>query len=237
MTRCRRRPCPRPDAPVTLPDDNDILSEILLRLPPKPSSLPRASLVCKGWRCLVSEPYFRHQFRARHRNPPIIGFFSDLEGFVGDEESGVVVVVVELGLLEEEEEVVVVVVKLLEIEFLGEEWILVETLMDFLESSWQKMEVLALPFCQATGSKCGKVYSEGVENWVLQKSRKLQKILGQRSGPQVILGYADDIHAMLLWIDARIWMLQLDSLQCKKLWETHIIRWNHPYATIYDSGI
>ncbi|CAL5006679.1 unnamed protein product [Urochloa decumbens] len=77
MTR-RRRTCPRPGAPVALPDDDDILSEILLRLPPQPSSLPRASLVCKRWRRLITNPHFRRSFRARHRNPPLIGFFNDL---------------------------------------------------------------------------------------------------------------------------------------------------------------
>ncbi|CAL5002529.1 unnamed protein product [Urochloa decumbens] len=81
-----------------------------------------------------------------------------------------------------------------------------------------------------------KICSEGVEIWVLQKSHKLQKILGQMSGSVVLLGYANDIHVMLLWINARIWMLHLDSLQCRKLWETRVICRNHPYATIYDSG-
>ncbi|CAO2188817.1 unnamed protein product [Urochloa humidicola] len=82
-----------------------------------------------------------------------------------------------------------------------------------------------------------KVCSEGVAEWVLEKSHKLQKIIGQRSRTKVILGYADDINVMLLWIDGRICVLQLDSLQCTKLWETRVICRNHPYATIYDSGI
>ncbi|KAF8697294.1 hypothetical protein HU200_035883 [Digitaria exilis] len=69
MPRRRRRL--RPASPVTLPDkdNDDLLSEILLRLPPQPSSLPRASLVCKRWRRLVADPHFRRRFRARHRNP------------------------------------------------------------------------------------------------------------------------------------------------------------------------
>uniref|UniRef100_A0A0A9F9C0 Uncharacterized protein n=1 Tax=Arundo donax TaxID=35708 RepID=A0A0A9F9C0_ARUDO len=42
-----------------------------------PSSLPRASLVCKRWRRLVSDPGFLRRFRARHRrNAPLLGFFT-----------------------------------------------------------------------------------------------------------------------------------------------------------------
>uniref|UniRef100_A0ACD5Z378 Uncharacterized protein n=1 Tax=Avena sativa TaxID=4498 RepID=A0ACD5Z378_AVESA len=57
-------------------DDDDLLSEILLRLPSQPSSVPRASAVCKRWRRLVSDPGFSRRFRLRHRrNPPLLGFF------------------------------------------------------------------------------------------------------------------------------------------------------------------
>ncbi|GJN23373.1 hypothetical protein PR202_gb11017 [Eleusine coracana subsp. coracana] len=44
--------------PAPALDDDNLLAEFLLRLPPLPSSLPRASLVCKRWRRLVSEPHF-----------------------------------------------------------------------------------------------------------------------------------------------------------------------------------
>ncbi|XP_037450592.1 uncharacterized protein LOC119320733 [Triticum dicoccoides] len=57
-------------------DDDDLLSEILLRLPPLPSSLPRASAVCKRWRSLASDPAFSCRFRLHHRrNPPLLGCF------------------------------------------------------------------------------------------------------------------------------------------------------------------
>uniref|UniRef100_A0ACD5WPK4 Uncharacterized protein n=1 Tax=Avena sativa TaxID=4498 RepID=A0ACD5WPK4_AVESA len=57
-------------------EDDDLLSEILLRLPPQPSSLPRASFVCKPWRCLVTDPRFFRRFELRHRRtPPLLGFF------------------------------------------------------------------------------------------------------------------------------------------------------------------
>ncbi|CAN6275144.1 unnamed protein product [Urochloa humidicola] len=65
--------------PAPLPDDDDLLREIFLRLPPRPSSLPRASLVCKRWGRLVSDPQFLRRFRAFHgrrQHPPLLGFFS-----------------------------------------------------------------------------------------------------------------------------------------------------------------
>ncbi|CAM0947724.1 unnamed protein product [Alopecurus aequalis] len=64
--------------PLTLSplDDDDLLAEILLRLPAEPSSLPHASLVCKRWRSLVSDPEFTRRFHLRHRrNPPLLGCF------------------------------------------------------------------------------------------------------------------------------------------------------------------
>lgn len=77
----RRR---RLSSPAPLPDDDDLLREIFLRLPPRPSSLPRASLVCKRWGRLVSDPQFLRRFRAFHGlrpHPPLLGFFSGgLEG-------------------------------------------------------------------------------------------------------------------------------------------------------------
>ncbi|KAF7020804.1 hypothetical protein CFC21_033856 [Triticum aestivum] len=56
-------------------DDEDLLWEILLRLPPQPSSLPRASAVCKRWRRMAIDPSFLRSFYAHHRKPPLLGFF------------------------------------------------------------------------------------------------------------------------------------------------------------------
>ncbi|CAN6237723.1 unnamed protein product [Urochloa humidicola] len=76
----RRRLSPAAAPPL---DNDDLLSDILLRLPPSPSSLPRVSLVCKRWRRLVSAPAFVRSFRARHRrNAPLLGFFTKREGTI-----------------------------------------------------------------------------------------------------------------------------------------------------------
>ncbi|XP_044408682.1 uncharacterized protein [Triticum aestivum] len=62
---------------VTSPlEDDDLLSEILLRLPTLPSSLPRASLVCKRWQRLATDAIFLRLFRGRHLKPPMLGAFS-----------------------------------------------------------------------------------------------------------------------------------------------------------------
>ncbi|KAM0863326.1 hypothetical protein ACQ4PT_044669 [Festuca glaucescens] len=73
--RIRRRRGTSPAAPESLPFNDDMLLEILLRLPPQPSSLPRASAVCKRWRGLVTDPRFLRSFRANHRKPPLLGIF------------------------------------------------------------------------------------------------------------------------------------------------------------------
>uniref|UniRef100_I1QT31 F-box domain-containing protein n=1 Tax=Oryza glaberrima TaxID=4538 RepID=I1QT31_ORYGL len=77
MTSRRRRPTsPSPAQAQAQPlEDDDLLSEILLRLPAKSSSLPRASLVCKRWRRVVSDYVFLRRFRSHHGKPPLLGFF------------------------------------------------------------------------------------------------------------------------------------------------------------------
>ncbi|KAL6626212.1 hypothetical protein ACP70R_029938 [Stipagrostis hirtigluma subsp. patula] len=64
---------PRRGLPAPPLEDDDLLAEILLRLPPRPSSLPRAAAVCRLWRLLVSDPSFHRRFRAHHREPPLLG--------------------------------------------------------------------------------------------------------------------------------------------------------------------
>ncbi|KAF7013767.1 unnamed protein product [Triticum aestivum] len=83
MTRRRRRrgspPAPPPPPPL---ENDDLLREILLRIPPQPSSLPRASAVCKRWRCAAVDPKFVARFRAHHGKPPLLGFFQRRDDIV-----------------------------------------------------------------------------------------------------------------------------------------------------------
>ncbi|KAF8674823.1 hypothetical protein HU200_047951 [Digitaria exilis] len=57
-------------------ENDDLVANSLRLLPALPSSLLHVSLVCKRWYRLVSSHHFLRQFRAHHRNPPLVGFFS-----------------------------------------------------------------------------------------------------------------------------------------------------------------
>uniref|UniRef100_K3ZZ75 F-box domain-containing protein n=1 Tax=Setaria italica TaxID=4555 RepID=K3ZZ75_SETIT len=55
---------------------DDAVAEILLRIPPdEPADLFRASLVCKPWLRVASDPAFLRRYRAFHRGAPLLGFF------------------------------------------------------------------------------------------------------------------------------------------------------------------
>uniref|UniRef100_A0A0E0EVT6 Uncharacterized protein n=1 Tax=Oryza meridionalis TaxID=40149 RepID=A0A0E0EVT6_9ORYZ len=69
-----QRACPGAPPP-SLPPAEDLLFEILLRLPPDPDCLHRAALVCRRWRRLIHGQAFLPRFRAFHRTPPVLGFY------------------------------------------------------------------------------------------------------------------------------------------------------------------
>ncbi|GJN10392.1 hypothetical protein PR202_ga28480 [Eleusine coracana subsp. coracana] len=66
---------------------DDCSSEIFLRIPPdEPKHLVRASLVCKTWLRIISDPDFLRRYRAFHRTPPLLGYIQRLRVFQGDPE-------------------------------------------------------------------------------------------------------------------------------------------------------
>ncbi|XP_066379526.1 uncharacterized protein [Miscanthus floridulus] len=68
-------------SPALLPDD--VILEILLRVPPEPIYFLRASLVCRKWRDIVLDPAFIRRFRARHHHvAPLVVFFRKDGSFV-----------------------------------------------------------------------------------------------------------------------------------------------------------
>ncbi|KAG2639586.1 hypothetical protein PVAP13_2KG023300 [Panicum virgatum] len=59
----------------------DAVAQILVRIPPDESAhLARASLVCKLWRRIISDPGFTRLYREfHHRTPPLLGFLHNTE--------------------------------------------------------------------------------------------------------------------------------------------------------------
>uniref|UniRef100_A0A0A9D5Z8 Uncharacterized protein n=1 Tax=Arundo donax TaxID=35708 RepID=A0A0A9D5Z8_ARUDO len=66
---------------------DELVGEILIRLPPdEPEHLVRASLVCKPWLRLLTDPGFLRRYRAFHRTPPLLGLLHRLQVVQGDPE-------------------------------------------------------------------------------------------------------------------------------------------------------
>uniref|UniRef100_A0ACD5XAV9 Uncharacterized protein n=1 Tax=Avena sativa TaxID=4498 RepID=A0ACD5XAV9_AVESA len=76
MSHRRRRPSTPPTELAHPLDDDDLLHEIMLRLPPQPPYLLRASIFSKRWRRLATDPKFLRRFRIHHQKPPLLGVFS-----------------------------------------------------------------------------------------------------------------------------------------------------------------
>ncbi|EAZ42250.1 hypothetical protein OsJ_26814 [Oryza sativa Japonica Group] len=63
----------------------ELLSEILLRLPPdEPGHLFRAALVCKEWLRAICDPGFLRRYRAFHGSPPLLGLLHRRQVLQGD---------------------------------------------------------------------------------------------------------------------------------------------------------
>uniref|UniRef100_A0ACD5VA74 Uncharacterized protein n=1 Tax=Avena sativa TaxID=4498 RepID=A0ACD5VA74_AVESA len=86
-----------------------------------------------------------------------------------------------------------------------------------------------------------KTDCDGVSSWVLGRTIDLDKLfslhLENRRGLQ-ILGFAEESNVVFLRVygSVGVFMIQLDSLQLKKLPEINLLRW-HPFESVYAAGI
>ncbi|KAF7082933.1 hypothetical protein CFC21_086765 [Triticum aestivum] len=336
MTASLRR---HPHSPAVLPlDDDDLLSEILLRLPPQPSSLPRASLICKSWRGLVSDPRFLHRFRRHHRrSPPILGSFvekalsisfvpaldppnrvpvgrfslqcDDVGGFsllncrhglvlifllkhnqvlvwdpisgdqhriavppsfcvvTGRRTTGAVLraggdnhhfQVVLIGTYKEQHPRAIACIYSSETGIWGN---LLSTLLPYeARSAYTGMACVLVGNCLywvliVEGGVLSFLISswdfnaqlwnmekncDGVVSWVLRTTIELDKLLSLKpddGGPQLIIGFAEDNIAFFLLTKVGVFMVQLKSLQFKKLSKTNYLSHYHPFESVYTADI
>jgi hypothetical protein len=85
-----------------------------------------------------------------------------------------------------------------------------------------------------------KVSCDGVAKWVLQKSVKLNTILGlgrMGGGDNLIVGYDEDDHVIYLKTHIGVCMVQLESMQFKNLGEDNFTSTAYfPYRSFYAAG-
>jgi hypothetical protein len=78
--------------------------------------------------------------------------------------------------------------------------------------------------------------SDGVASWVLRRTVELNKLLCLDSKSFLnILGFTEDSNVVVLWTANGLFMVQLGSLQFKKLSETRVCVY-HPFASVYTAG-
>ncbi|VAH82193.1 uncharacterized protein LOC119277719 [Triticum dicoccoides] len=88
----------------------------------------------------------------------------------------------------------------------------------------------------------GKVNSHGVAIWVLRRTVELQKILGLgfriEKGMSSIVHYTEDAHAIFFWVHSFVYMVQLESMQSKKLFRSNGGFCTYrPFTSFYTEGI
>jgi hypothetical protein len=79
----------------------------------------------------------------------------------------------------------------------------------------------------------------GGTTWLLHNALEVHTLLGlppQIEGPVKILGYDEDNHAIFLFVDANVYMVQLMSMQFRKLYESQYPIKCHPFASFYAPG-
>jgi hypothetical protein len=83
-----------------------------------------------------------------------------------------------------------------------------------------------------------KTDSDGVASWVIGRSIQLDKLLSLNSEKENIriVGFAEDNNVVLLDMLSGFFMIQLDSLQFKKLHRTKAVSCCHAFESVYAAG-
>ncbi|XP_071683676.1 uncharacterized protein [Lolium perenne] len=296
MSRRRRPPLPLSPEVVHPLDVDDLLHEIMLRLPPQPPYLLRASTVSKRWRSLATDPKFLRRFPIHHQKPPLLGVFSCTRGGMSFSStldppyripperfsmrprirSSQMCLDVRHGrvLINDDMRSRVFSGRAIDIALrrtlVGNTlyWLLESTFMLKFDLEAQRAAVTGrfagaprggnLQIIQAEDGTVGfaalcdfhyrrclqiwdrKIDSYGFPTGVLRQTVELQKILGLESridGKSYILHYMEDVQAILLQVQSSVYMIQLESLQPKKLFESTDNCIYRPFTSFYAEEV
>jgi hypothetical protein len=76
--------------------------------------------------------------------------------------------------------------------------------------------------------------------WVLQKTIEMHTILGLPSdiatGWEGLIGYVEDTDVIFLRVCQKVYMVQLKSMQSRKVYETNYVTQCHPFISFYPPG-
>uniref|UniRef100_A0ACD5TB27 Uncharacterized protein n=5 Tax=Avena sativa TaxID=4498 RepID=A0ACD5TB27_AVESA len=101
--------------------------------------------------------------------------------------------------------------------------------------------VLSYPSFQMWGRK---VSSDGVATWILQKTVNMHEIIGLPSGietrDEAIVGYSEEADALFISVSSNSehysFIVQLESMQSRRLNRTLLANSYHPFANFYTPG-
>ena len=101
------------------------------------------------------------------------------------------------------------------------------------------MALLVSPYCLSHNIQMWqrKVNCNGVGTWVLLKTTEMHDIHGlpppARRGMELIRGYAEDADEIFLYLDGTVYMVQLKSMQSKRIYGTDGDFNFYPFMSFY----
>lgn len=76
--------------------------------------------------------------------------------------------------------------------------------------------------------------------WLLRRTLELEKILSLKPQAEpwrpVVLGFAEESNAVFVLTAIGVFMIQLDSLQFRNLFESNFVTSFYPYTSFYTAG-
>ena len=84
-----------------------------------------------------------------------------------------------------------------------------------------------------------KTDCDGVASWGLVRTIELDKLLSldsEKKGDLFVRGVAEENNAVFLWTWIGLFMIHLESLKFKKIVETNVISYYHPFESVYTAG-
>ncbi|VAI93957.1 unnamed protein product [Triticum turgidum subsp. durum] len=81
-----------------------------------------------------------------------------------------------------------------------------------------------------------KADGDGAATWFPPNTVNLELVLNMRAAETAIVGYVEDDDAILIKLNNDVFMVQLESVESRKLCESIVRHQYHPFTSLYSSG-